>query len=204
MLKRCACRLAEEGRHRRTDTEQILTVRNHVTFFIVACRRTMGSKAKKRARAAEAAAAAATPAEADGPSDAEEEEEDEPAQQQPAPPAKRLRGADADAAVPPAWKNKEKPLVLCSRGIPGRCGRRPARRAPAPLMRIPPFHSCVSTERADARPDCSIFSLRHRGRTQPPRPAPHRRTRAHAASQVPPPDARPGAAAAALQEGREA
>jgi hypothetical protein len=69
-------------------------------------------------------------------SDSEDEEEAAAAPQRP---AKRLkaaapRGADAaggdgqgaqagggGASGTPGWRNKEKPLVLCSRGIPSRC-----------------------------------------------------------------------------------
>jgi len=85
---------------------------------------TMVSHAKKKKRAEDAAAlpAAAERGGDESSSESGSDYDDAPA---PARPAKR---AKADAAAPqpggasgtPGWRNKEKPLVLCSRGIPGR------------------------------------------------------------------------------------
>ena len=81
----------------------------------------MVSKAKRKARREEEeAAAAAAPGEpgaaSEGESDSDEEEAPRPR------PGKRAKaGQEAGAAAEPGLRNKEKPLVLCSRGIPGRC-----------------------------------------------------------------------------------
>ena len=86
----------------------------------------MVSKAKRRARA-EAAAAAEAAVDGGGPSSAEESSDSE-GEAVAVRPAKRIKGAAGAAAPAPGagqpeggWRNKEKPLVLCSRGIPGRC-----------------------------------------------------------------------------------
>ena len=100
----------------------------------------MPSHAKRRARSQAAAEEEEVVADDGSSSDSEDEDEAAAAPQRP---AKRLKAAaprDADAAVgdgqsappgsagaTPGWRNKEKPLVLCSRGIPSRC-------APAPLV----------------------------------------------------------------------
>jgi hypothetical protein len=89
----------------------------------------MVSKAKRKARA-EAAAAEEAAADRGGPSSGEESSDSE-GEAAAVRPSKRIKGAaggGAAAAAPggaaaaaDGWRNKEKPLVLCSRGIPGRC-----------------------------------------------------------------------------------
>jgi len=96
----------------------------------------------KRARAADAKRVAAPRAVDPPEEDATSSDSGTDADDAPPPPrpAKRLKeaaarggggaaaaaaeGGEAAAGSPP-WRNKEKPLVLCSRGIPGRCAPLP-------------------------------------------------------------------------------
>ena len=107
----------------------------------------MPSHAKRRARAQAVAEEDDVAGEDGSSSDSEDPDEAAAAPQRP---AKRLKasaargaqppGADEPAVQPggaggsgtPGWRNKEKPLVLCSRGIPSRCAS-----LPSPLGAVP-------------------------------------------------------------------
>ena len=91
----------------------------------------MGGKAK-RARAAEEARLAADRGDEDEDASSSDSGSEGDRLDEPVRGPKRLKGKPAQQAAAPAsapapaaaasgWRNKEKPLVLCSRGIPGRC-----------------------------------------------------------------------------------
>jgi hypothetical protein len=108
----------------------------------------------------------------------------------PQPGALKAQPVHVPAAQPSSsFKNKEKVLVLSTRGVTFRCARRRAGLPPlaTPLERQ---HSAAqhATQRRWARPP-----TRQPNPLTPPRPC-----------QVPPPDGGPGVAAAARQEGPQA